>query len=65
VKCLTITIEYLTDADRRAALRKILVSGYRLPQVPGDGPPCKFSDKELNGSERVRYKIISNLREER
>ena len=60
-KKLTIVIEYLTEVDRVAALRKIKKGDYKPPVTVGDGPPCKFSDKELDGTERLRYKISSKL----
>ena len=64
MKKLTIEIKYLKERDRQIALRKIKIGDYSLPVTSGDGPPCKFSDKELNGSERVRYEIKSNLSED-
>ena len=60
-KRLTIVIEYMTDADRTAALRKIKIGDYKPPFTVGEGPPCKFSDNELDGTERLRYKISSKL----
>ena len=62
-KRLTIVVEYLSTADRAVAIRKIRIGDYKLPTSIGDGPDVKFSDKELDGSERVRYKISSKLEE--
>ena len=62
-KRLTIVIEYLSTADRLAALRKVKTGDYQLPTCVGDGADHKFSDKELDGSERIRYKISSKLEE--
>lgn len=62
-KRLTIVIDYLSEEDRRIVLRKLLIGDYKLPAVVGDGPPCKFSDKQLDGSERIRYNVSSKLEE--